>query len=1008
MKYLLNLGTGALDDVETPKLGEKYFASAETDEIIKQINDQYGPGTLFPASEAPQPEIKTPQSVFEFGQRNPAADGGMMRQNFSNGTFLFKGNTLSLNIKGLTGRSIENIKNLLKVIEDNPNITPQEWFAKTSKVQGASSGLDQLARDLLKYVKGDTKNLSGAVSKEVFDKLKIKKLIKDEIPNLNKISGKVVRQTAGRLAAAKKAVTNTFEAVIRLNEEFKLDPDINIEELSEQLYGKGASKSVTFMNQTRNDITKYVEVLKTGTRNNLNIPNFKYPSTNQATEILGSIADKSGSFGFQEGAIRDLKFSIRDDLLNLKKGTTLNLRRVLSNLIKGKGNVIDEAIGLSSTFEDAPGYTEATQVIKNKINKQKANTIDKPFSALIKKIKTNSATAKEINDFNTISKRFMKETGVDSPIIKTGKNLNPEKFVKNFKDYSPEAQANIKKLAKENNFVIQTKSEPLKNVIASLKKNRPLKEKILSGIGKGAKVFGKVLKPLGYGVIGPIALSTAVKSAEKQGLELNLLDKAMAFESGDAEIALNNARRRVDPEFALAERAKDLAQMTDDFEEVGLDKTTAAPLYDFANGGRINYKNGSPRGPNEPEGDDFLNELEFKFNNIDSVTIDDTPTTFDDSKSKIAQFNDLLDYKNIPYVADLGVRTLSRIGEFGVRVLPATGKLISDVLQKPMFKVKSSYLREGDGEILDYGETTKEDNVKFVGGPIFKNFLENITPTSTEKLVGLDTLMNEEKKKMIERGDSSLMVKVGETTALGGELVAPIFPGLKILRAFASAKGVKPTKEVAKTIEQQIDAMAKAEGMSRREFLQLSGAVGTIGLAKLLGISSELPKIAKTAEAVTSVAKTADGIPQYLYNLRNVIRLRGKLQPSSSTFLDGQEVYTYKGVTLYHNPTSLKGDGSFRIAKEFETNSTVPGESSYNKVEMEVKTGEDVIIDEGLSTQKIVKAGDEYEEATAYPAREGGEDVDFYVEDDFHKQLEEISKELEEIDNKVEMFGYDK
>ena len=82
-------------------------------------------------------------------------------------------------------------------------------------------------------------------------------------------------------------------------------------------------------------------------------------------------------------------------------------------------------------------------------------TIDKPFSALIKKIKNNSATAKEINDFNTISKRFSKETGVDSPIIKIGKNLNPEKFVKSFKDYSPEAQANIKQLAKENNFVIQ-------------------------------------------------------------------------------------------------------------------------------------------------------------------------------------------------------------------------------------------------------------------------------------------------------------------------------------------------------------------------------------------------------------------------------------------------------------------------------------------------------------------------------------------------------------------------
>ena len=100
---------------------------------------------------------------------------------------------------------------------------------------------------------------------------------------------------------------------------------------------------------------------------------------------------------------------------------------MLSKLIKDKGSVIDEAVGLSATFEDAPGYTEATQIIKNKINKRKANTIDKPFSALIKKIKTNSATAKEINNFNTISKRLMKEEGVDYHIIKIGNNLKKEK-----------------------------------------------------------------------------------------------------------------------------------------------------------------------------------------------------------------------------------------------------------------------------------------------------------------------------------------------------------------------------------------------------------------------------------------------------------------------------------------------------------------------------------------------------------------------------------------------------
>ena len=386
--------------------------------------------------------------------------------------FKFKGNKFPTQVLGLKDASAKNIQDLLNIIEKNPNITPEQWFAKTSKVKGASSGLDQLSRDLLKYIKGDFDAIKGATSKETFDKLNIKNLIKDEIPNLNTISGKAFRQSVGTAARAKKAVTNTFEAVMRLNEEFKLDPDVDIEELAEQLYGKGASKSVPLMNQTRNDVARYVEVLKTGSRRNLNIPNFKYPSPDKAADILDSIADRSGSFGFQEGVIRDLKFSIRDDLLKLGKGTTTNLRRVLSDLIKGKGDVIDEAVGLSATFEDAPGYTEATQVIKGKINKRKANTIDKPFSALIKKLKTNSATTKEINDFNTISKRFMKEEGVDSPIIKTGKNLKPEKFIKSFKDYSPEAQANIKQLAKENNFVIQTKSEPLKNVVSSLQKRK--------------------------------------------------------------------------------------------------------------------------------------------------------------------------------------------------------------------------------------------------------------------------------------------------------------------------------------------------------------------------------------------------------------------------------------------------------------------------------------------------------------------------------------------------------
>ena len=58
---------------------EKYVAlntTPELDEAIKTIDDKFGPGTVFPASEAPIPPMTDQQAIFEFGQRNPKAGGG--------------------------------------------------------------------------------------------------------------------------------------------------------------------------------------------------------------------------------------------------------------------------------------------------------------------------------------------------------------------------------------------------------------------------------------------------------------------------------------------------------------------------------------------------------------------------------------------------------------------------------------------------------------------------------------------------------------------------------------------------------------------------------------------------------------------------------------------------------------------------------------------------------------------------------------------------------------------
>ena len=132
-----------------------------------------------------------------------------------------------------------------------------------------------------------------------------------------------------------------------------------------------------------------------------------------------------------------------------------------------------------------------------------------------------------------------------------------------------------------------------------------LKDKILSTTGKVLKGVGKVIKPIGY-MVGTKALFDARAMAADQGIKLSTADQAMALDSGDPNVAIENYRRRNDPIFAAAERAKDLARMSDDFEEVGqqpmnIDLTMPRA---FALGGLSGgVKSGPPpeRGPN-PQG----------------------------------------------------------------------------------------------------------------------------------------------------------------------------------------------------------------------------------------------------------------------------------------------------------------------------------------------------------------------------------------------------------------------
>jgi hypothetical protein len=157
------------DTLETEfedKRKAQLMASAETDEIIKTINDKFGPGTMFPASEAPIPPMTDQQAIFEFGQRNPQADGG--RIGFEKGLkvegkfpkkegFVWdrKAKVFRKSIKGKKGKNFEQW--LLDQIEaDNTEFkTAQDVFeAAGEKSHGSNQKIWNKYKDKFKITSG--------------------------------------------------------------------------------------------------------------------------------------------------------------------------------------------------------------------------------------------------------------------------------------------------------------------------------------------------------------------------------------------------------------------------------------------------------------------------------------------------------------------------------------------------------------------------------------------------------------------------------------------------------------------------------------------------------------------------------------------------------------------------------------------------------------------------------------------------------------------------------------
>jgi len=915
LAYVFDPINNTLIDDEDKSLGNKLAVlDSDLEKVLQELNEKFGPGTIQQGTQGiPQPPIKTPQAIFEFEERMKGrmADGGRVKFN--------RGSNV------IDSLSFEKIRKLFPTYF-TPDYQGQITASKIKKILkiysnkeggrtyiGDKLGLNQVVVGRI-LNKAEENNLTTKVDPKEFKTKDIQRVRSD--PTTRKIHNVIRPITDFDRKQNPDIPANAKYRIVFATPQGKTTK-IPKEFIGVKYFENKKAANVALNKRLKADFSKPEDPTAA-----------KFKAQKKRAEFLKRNAPLyvSGTGKYEFHHIMNIGGEIpldTNDIAIISKKMNRNLspyNKILNRIGDSITNLINE---------QPEGYLKRIDELN-----------DAGEKVVKKAIKELPSEYKKLIGFNRVVP-VLDEYG--TPIDFTGKKFggsNKKKPGVKLTELSVDQDAALKK---------QIKADA-----KALGKGR-LKDKILSSTGKVLKGVGKVIKPVGY-VVGTKALFDARAMAADQGIELSTVDQVMALDSGDPNVAIENYKRRTDPEYAAEQRAKDLAQMEDDFEEVGLDEIQPdETLKSFmANGGRVGFSNGGAAGAD----DNFLKELEFYFTNEDA----ELPKlqTYKETKNPIEILNDIIDPRNYPYYADVLARSGLRIGEFAVRVLPATGKLISDLIQKPAFKITGS---NKNNYVQDYMDPLPPSNIKGTG--IFSEFLENITPTSLEKKIGLDKLIKAEEQKQIDRGSTVGPKVFADTLGLGAEVTAPIFPGLKLVRAYAKKKNLPVNNVTKKLLIKEVDEVLEQRGMDRREFLQVTGAGATVVLAKMLGLGDDVAKTAKVAEKAAE--KAAGGAPTYFFDLVDIIKKKGIDTTKQNALQDLQNVFSYKGYDLYEDLTT----GEIRIEK---TNTGI------------IRTADDV--EEGIASQDVLEYKpsrtdadpetkrtitdpEEYNEGSVFPDSEG-------------------------------------
>jgi hypothetical protein len=421
---------------------------------------------------------------------------------------------------GIQPTTIEKAKNLnsrlwqqIKKLLDVKNISRREFYSvpKKSDINEIKKFSGQQARTLPRETYKGEKNTITKIrellnkSDKKYNIKELDKIITGNIPRTSEDATNTVRTAFSTLRqdpvyrnklatidpkqvgrnVAEFYTQKNKEGILSVREILVADPDADLTQITKDLFGKefeNASpiKKEQLMRKSSRYVQNFLGAVSNSTSAKPLIKEFKPIKPDILGDILENIESNIGEFGYGAGERRRMQFNIADAARGLPENTTIYERLKLGRLDR-VGKALDEVVGVASTFREAPGYIETSQIIPKKINVEKGKIIDSAFSRAFNKALNGDYSA--VKEYNKLANDFArKNPGVDVARIKTGKNLKPEKEIAFFEDYSEAAKKNIKELAKDKNIVIQTKSKPLGLMIEELGKTSKLRKAGLAAI----------------------------------------------------------------------------------------------------------------------------------------------------------------------------------------------------------------------------------------------------------------------------------------------------------------------------------------------------------------------------------------------------------------------------------------------------------------------------------------------------------------------------------------------